>query len=256
MDGSPAVADSLTLIITTSPCRGGCAVHQQLFLALFQSFGQVAGLRGCRVIVVCDGFKLVKAEGSKVKLKNGIVTAGIADGYGSFMCWLSDQINISAGWLAAYAVEMLALPEWRCWSSAVEHALRQVATDFVMVVQDDRVFVPRWNELGQLLAGMAARPVANGEAQAAEELGAGAELSAESTVGYVLLPTRKFRTHEKTMCSIAGQRKIKLTPDELLLPGTGEGETVFTPCLQQPVIDLTGGMARCDLPSRRAHRLH
>lgn len=42
--------------------------------------------------------------------------------------------------------------EWRGWSSGLEHALRlRVESAFVLVVQDDRLFVARWDELRQLL---------------------------------------------------------------------------------------------------------
>ena len=41
----PALPPPLTVIVTTSPCRGGAAVHQALLLELFASFRHIQGLQ-------------------------------------------------------------------------------------------------------------------------------------------------------------------------------------------------------------------
>lgn len=238
-----AVSSKLTLIITTSPCKGGSAVHCALFHTLFASFRQIDGLEGCRVIVVCDGYKLVKSESSgrpksKVKVKNGSISPEMASGYADFLSWLETEISESkstesVNWLSPYKVEVLRLLEWRGWSSAVEHALQLVHTPFVMVIQDDRVFVPRYRELGLLLDAIALtnRSVSaahdrdvvddctacakHSEAEAGD--GTLAAPSAEK-VGYVLFPTNKFRRHENEMRSLAGKHGRKLAPDQVFLP--------------------------------------
>ena len=53
----------LTVIVTTSPCRGGAAVHCALLRALFTSFEKLPGLNTSRILLVCDGYKLVKPGG-------------------------------------------------------------------------------------------------------------------------------------------------------------------------------------------------
>ena len=58
----------LTVIVTTSPCRGGAAVHCALLRALFASFSHLPGLNETRILLVCDGYKLAKT-GGKVRLK-------------------------------------------------------------------------------------------------------------------------------------------------------------------------------------------
>jgi hypothetical protein len=261
-----AVPTKLTLIVTTSPCKSGDAVHRRLFRALFASFGQVDGLEGCRIIVVCDGYKLINSESGtpmgRVKVKNGSISTDMAHGYADFLSWLDAETTEgssagSSNWLSPYRVELLRLPEWRGWSSGVEHALRLVCTPFVMVIQDDRIFVPRYRELGLLLDAVALAnstadvgavngsevthahdtdianeplPAANQAAAAAAAAAVAATAAAaaaggreaaqsfDGSVGYVLLPTNKFRRHENEMRSLAGHRGLKLSPDQLLLP--------------------------------------
>ena len=140
------MAPPLTLIVTTSPCRGGSDVHRALLRTLFASFGLLPELTGARVIVVCDGYKLAK-PGGKLKLKGGIVSPSIAEGYAATLSWLRAELQRGAAWLSAQRVELLELPEWRGWSSAVEHALRLVETPHVMVIQDDRCFTKRFRQL-------------------------------------------------------------------------------------------------------------
>ena len=53
----------LTVIVTTSPCRGGAAVHCALLRAFFTSFEKLPGLNTSRILLVCDGYKLVKPGG-------------------------------------------------------------------------------------------------------------------------------------------------------------------------------------------------
>jgi hypothetical protein len=103
-NATKAVANKLTLIITTSPCRGGVGIHRALFRALFASFRQVNGLDGCRVIVVCDGYKLTK---DKVKVKNGSISPEMASGYVDFLNWLDTELANSriagrSNWLSPY----------------------------------------------------------------------------------------------------------------------------------------------------------
>jgi hypothetical protein len=111
-------AELLTVLVTTSPCRAGAAVHRSLFLALFRSFGRLPELAGCRVIVVCDGYKLLNPDNSraKVQLKNGIVSPEIAKGYTDFLGWLEGEVAVGAEWLSSYRVELLvrAQPHTGC----------------------------------------------------------------------------------------------------------------------------------------------
>ena len=70
----------LTVIVTTSPCRGGATVHCALLRALFASFKHLSGVASTRILLVCDGYKLVKT-GGKIRLKGvRFASAGLATG--------------------------------------------------------------------------------------------------------------------------------------------------------------------------------
>eukprot|EP01051_Picozoa_sp_SAG22_P017125 SAG22_NODE_2567_length_2433_cov_5.410883_2_plen_190_part_00 len=69
--GKGQPAPLLTVVVTTSPCRGGPLVHRALFRRLARSLQLVlsaAVADRVRVIVVCDGYRLVK-DGQKERLK-------------------------------------------------------------------------------------------------------------------------------------------------------------------------------------------
>ena len=257
------VPGKLTVIITTSPCKGGDAIHRALFRALFASFGQVDGLEGCRIIVVCDSYKQVKSDAGrpmgKVKVKNGSVTSVMAAGYADFLSWLDAEAADAGGaaghahWLSRYRVELLRLTEWRGWSSAVEHALQIVRTPFVMVIQDDRVFVPRYRELGLLLDSITLANNTSSHAAVADIDSQNTRSTFDGPVGYVLLPTNKFQRHENEMRSLAGQHHLKLAPDQLLLPlaaaqvelGTSVAATSEPQHESQPRLARTSDQSSC-----------
>lgn len=180
------------------------------------------------MILVCDGFKLTK-PGKKPRMKGGLVSQQIADGYTEVIAWLRQQTDPSSQSARTDSsrllemvprLELLEMAEWRGWSSAVEHALRLVDTPHVMVVQDDRRFTRRMVDLGLVLAALSAQAGAvagDKTATAADDRAEGADGGPEA-VGYVLLPTRKQKDYAARMRTEAGQRGVKMQPDTLSLP--------------------------------------
>eukprot|EP01050_Picozoa_sp_SAG11_P037650 SAG11_NODE_14956_length_593_cov_1.518219_1_plen_184_part_01 len=176
-------------------------VHQALFKRLIRSFRLVSpALDGGHLIVVCDGFRLAKA-GQRQRLKAGLVSAEVAAGYADFLSWLECEVASGAAWLVPHRVELLRLESWRGWTLALQAGLAQVQTRAVMVVQDDRCFLRRFDRLAALAA----------------------LVCAEHELGYVLLPTAKQKDYAHGMASLAGRRGVKLTPERrmLALPCTG-----------------------------------
>lgn len=235
----------LTVIVTTSPCRGGAAVHCALLLALFKSFHHLPGLTSFRIILVCDGYKLTK-PGGKIRLKGGVVSPAVADGYRHVIDWLRKQLTTDTsgplngkrnGCIRERAtlleqfphIELMELPEWRGWSSAVEHAMQKVSTPLVMVVQDDRPFTRKLEGLHGLLAAIldtAAVSAHHDEASATSNPAhVGRTDTCHDTIGYVLLPTRKQHDYIVKMRSLAGKRGRKLQPDVLELPLATDSNT-------------------------------
>eukprot|EP01046_Picozoa_sp_COSAG06_P035361 COSAG06_NODE_3794_length_4898_cov_43.804082_4_plen_159_part_00 len=122
-----------------------------------------------------------------------------------------------------------------CCNVRREHALREVKTPLVMVVQDDRCFSRRILGLRSLLGAIS--PELGDEIKMTSASRDDADVTNldgldddgclnSNGVGYVLLPTRKQNNYVARMRSVAGERGRKLQPDTLDLPLLSSDATI------------------------------
>lgn len=65
------------------------------------------------MILICDGFKLTKL-GKKPRMKGGLVSQQIADGYAEVLTWLRQQTKRPGSLLAMVPrLELLEMKDWR-----------------------------------------------------------------------------------------------------------------------------------------------
>lgn len=137
---------SLTVVVTTSYVMSHPSTA--LLQTVLDSFSLVPGLAECRTIVVCDGFKVTAASRDKGKGKGrgrrgannqsklGYVSEAGAARYRQYIRQVKRFASTRPG-----AIEVLVLPRHHGFAYAVKAALQRVATEFVMVVQHDYIFL-------------------------------------------------------------------------------------------------------------------
>eukprot|EP00441_Pelagodinium_beii_P031475 CAMPEP_0197640300 /NCGR_PEP_ID=MMETSP1338-20131121/14639_1 /TAXON_ID=43686 ORGANISM="Pelagodinium beii, Strain RCC1491" /NCGR_SAMPLE_ID=MMETSP1338 /ASSEMBLY_ACC=CAM_ASM_000754 /LENGTH=330 /DNA_ID=CAMNT_0043213135 /DNA_START=9 /DNA_END=997 /DNA_ORIENTATION=- len=121
-----SAADRVTIVVTTSPIPS----HPSpvLLRTLFASFKQhLTGVDGCDCILVCDGY--TRADGRPQLCAE--------EAYNGFLT--TAQSLASAGELGS--CHLLRLDRCHGYGLALEAALREVTTEFVLVVQHDWLFV-------------------------------------------------------------------------------------------------------------------
>lgn len=124
--------EAVTVVVTTSPVPS----HPSTALLdhVVASF-ELAGLSGCRLLIVCDGFCVQE----RPRPKRGIVTEAMATGYREFVG------EIVRRFTGSDRVAVVVLQEHAGFGYAVKAALERVATPLVCVVQHDNAFVRRVN---------------------------------------------------------------------------------------------------------------
>jgi len=132
-DGSPALSELLTVVLTTSATRGHPSPH--VLEETLSSFAHAPELRQCRLVVVCDGCKVRE----KVKYRSGIMPKDRALAYEEYLGRL-DKLASQEGSLL-FGAELLFLSDHHGFSLALRHGINRVRTPYVIVVQHDRSFM-------------------------------------------------------------------------------------------------------------------
>ena len=133
----------LTVVITSSPAKSNPSLR--MLEIVVESFERVQGLKTCRIIIMCDGYK----RGAKHRPSRGIIDDEAADRYDSFLENLSNAA-VTEGEIL-YGVEVVVQPERMGFGFAVKRAVEDiVTTDFVMVVHHDQRYVRSFDLAGVL----------------------------------------------------------------------------------------------------------
>ena len=129
----PRWRDRLTVIVTTSPLpRHPCSRMLEAVLRSLQHFG---GLRGCRVILVADGYDACIEEGGMLRWKKGKIDDDAAARYERHK-WRV-RAACAAGRPPFEACELMEQPEHRGFALGVRRAVVAADTEYVLVVQHD-----------------------------------------------------------------------------------------------------------------------
>ncbi|CAK9089740.1 unnamed protein product [Durusdinium trenchii] len=128
---APSCSPRLSVVITTSPVPSHPST--MMIEAVIASFQRVKGLAECPLIIVCDGFKVVK----KTTWKAGKVTEEKAANYEEFKCNLKKLQD--AGQLPAGS-KLIILQGHNGQAMAVKAALQEVDTPLVCIHQHDLEF--------------------------------------------------------------------------------------------------------------------
>ena len=123
----------LTIVLTTSPIKTHPSTR--LIEEVFESAAVLAGLGGCRKIIVADGVKVREHD----KFRSGICTPDAMANYGHYLSRLDALTKTEGSPLCG--AELLALDERHGFAHALRRGLMRVATPFVLVAQHDRSFV-------------------------------------------------------------------------------------------------------------------
>ena len=93
----------LTVVITSSPAKSNPSLR--MLEIVVESFTRVPGLKSCRIIIMCDGYK----RGAKHRPSRGIIDDEAADRYDSFLENLS-KAAVTEGKIL-YGVDVVVQPE-------------------------------------------------------------------------------------------------------------------------------------------------
>lgn len=165
--------DHLTIVLTTS-FTASCP-STSLIEAVVQSFDFVPGLSQCRLVIVCDGYR-VSSAGQERRTKAGRILPVDEPPYTAYRAALQVLAGSAVGaWSRASVLE---LEGHHGFSWAIKAALESglVTTSHVLIVQHDRSFMRAFD---------LARPLR-------------VMLASDDLVKYLLLPTRSTTHHQKT----------------------------------------------------------
>ena len=140
----------VTVVVTTSPVRS----HPETRLleeTLASARAFAAGLAGCPVVVVCDGYKV----GARSRHRSGIIAPEEESRYAEYRARLAILARTPGS--AVHGAEILCLPCKHGFPYALRRGLQHVHTPYVLVMQHDRAFV-RPTDLQPVLRAMAADP--------------------------------------------------------------------------------------------------
>ena len=129
---------AMTVIITTSPVPSNPSTD--MIEAMMGSFSIISGLKYCRKIIVCDGYKTSSA---KSKPRRGIVTEEDALCYEEYVARLQTLSRRGEGVFSNSVC--IALNDRQGFSFAVKAAIAHVTTPFVMIKQHDHIFVRKFD---------------------------------------------------------------------------------------------------------------
>ena len=187
------LADDVTVILTTS-YNGACPMTN-LIEATVSSFGYVPGLTCCKLIVVCDGFRVSE----RMRTKAGRLLPECEAPYTAYIEALRQlaererRQGSSSAWAHA---EILALEGHHGFAWAIKAALESglVRTRHVLIVQHDRSFM-RSFDLARAVTCMLS----------------------DERVRYLLLPTRSTHHHAQTIFGRTGVRLPHITVNDAKL---------------------------------------
>ena len=141
-----------TIITTTSPTPSNPST--EMICSTLESLADfVPELLLCRHIIVCDGYRLA----SDSKFRSGVVTEERARAYEQYRSSLEILAETKPSPIWA-AVEVLRLAERQGFGFAVRAALELVRTPFVCIMQHDRTFMRRFEQVEPLLQAMSQNP--------------------------------------------------------------------------------------------------
>jgi hypothetical protein len=172
----------LTIVLTTSPIKTHPSTR--LIEEVFESAAVLAGLGGCRKIIVADGVKVREHD----KFRSGICTPDAMANYGHYLSRLDALTKTEGSPLCG--AELLALDERHGFAHALRRGLMRVATPFVLVAQHDRSFV-RPVEVSHVLDVM-------------ERVNTNTQCTSSGRVNYVGFPTTTTLSHETYVASKYG----------------------------------------------------
>ena len=172
----------LTIVLTTSPIKTHPSTR--LIEEVFESAAVLAGLGGCRKIIVADGVKVREHD----KFRSGICTPDAMANYGHYLSRLDALTKTEGSPLCG--AELLALDERHGFAHALRRGLMRVATPFVLVAQHDRSFV-RPVEVSHVLDVM-------------ERVNTNTQCPSSGRVNYVGFPTTTTLSHETYVASKYG----------------------------------------------------
>jgi hypothetical protein len=172
------LATQLTVVLNTSPCT--CHPATRLLEETVASLALAPGLRGCRLLIVADGFNLRE----RTRVKSGCVTPAVAAAYARYLRRVALLARQPGSPLQG--AELVALQQRHGCAHALRRGLARCATPFVCVVQHGAAASARRCSRGSnpaltLAAWFAARPPAvrrrgRGRAGARAARGAGRQL--------------------------------------------------------------------------------
>ena len=165
------VEDVLTVVITTSPTRSNPSTKMLEFVVA--SFDLVPHLQACRKVIVCDGYSVSSSRSSH---KGGVIRPDEEARYLEYIDRIRALSREHPHFLGATVVP---LQSRHGFGYALREGLREVTTEFVIVVQHDRAFL-RPCSLPQLLGA----------------------LRSDEEVKYIMLPNKLKRNYRETMASV------------------------------------------------------
>jgi len=128
---SAASGHRMSVLVTTSPVPSNPST--MMLEAVLGSFGRVAGLAECPLVIVCDGFNLC----AKSTWKAGRVTEDAAARYEEYLCNLEGLLDSGA---LPRGTRLVHMDGRNGQALALQAGLRYVETPYVLVHQHDLEF--------------------------------------------------------------------------------------------------------------------
>ena len=132
---SECMSECLTVLVFTSPILSDPSTS--LLETTTASLSLAEGLRSCRTIIVCDGWRS-KADVDFLP-HSGTVNNERSSAYSERIGHVQQAIREAPSWAEPHW-EILRLAEWSGYGQALKAGLQQVRTPLVLVVQHDYVF--------------------------------------------------------------------------------------------------------------------